>query len=499
MDEQEQLLDRMLAQSVDCVKVLEPRIRGLVSSGADVSLVSLEKLVFDAVMHLGALWLGQVLTMYAAALAKEAGTRLPCRCGGVMRWVSLRTKTVLSLLGKVSYERVYYHCKRCRHGIAIGDRGWGLEHTLTTRGVSQLVGYLNASMSLVETAREICRVLCWPENWLSGKQVQRLAKPLGEMLGKMEAKRVGEWWETVTAARSGTSAEPTARLSLAESASGVIERLYVQVDGTLVRLRGKAGKKGSDIWREVKIGAVFVAETGQRVSHLAKKIAEAAKAEGEEMLFKEGWVDRPQGPITYVAGRVEAAAFGVQVYAEAVRRGLEQAKEVVVLGDGAHWIWELAEEHFPKAVQILDFWHASEWIWKVGRAVWGEGSDKAKSWAEKEIEEHLIEGDAKGLVKAIKALPPVPPPPGQKRSIPEQAATYFQNNAGRMRYPEYRARGMEIGSGTVESAAKLVVGQRCKGPGMRWSDEGLRAVLHLRTHVLNNRYDTAITCLPKAA
>lgn len=453
MDEQEQLLDRMLAQSAECVKDLEPRIRGLVTSGAEVSLVSLEKLVFEAVMHLGALWLGQVLTMYAAALAKEAGTRLPCHCGGVMRWVSLRTKTVLSLLGKVSYERVYYHCKRCHHGIAIGDRAWGLEHTLTTRGVAQLVGYLNASMSLVQTAREVCRVLCWPEKWLSGKQVQRLAEPLGEILGKMEAKRVGEWWKTVTAARSGIGAEPTARLSLAEPSAAVIERLYVQVDGTLARLRREAGKKGKDIWREVKVGAVFVAEMGRRISHLAETVGEVAKAQGEEKSFQEGRVDRPQGPITYVAGKVTAAAFGVQVYAEAVRRGLEQAKEVVFLGDGAHWIWELAEEHFPKAVQILDFWHASEWVWKVGHAVWGEGSDKAKSWAEKEIEEHLIRGDAKSLVEAIKALPPVPPPPGQKRSIPEQAAGYFRSNAGRMRYPEYRAKGMEIGSGTVESAS----------------------------------------------
>jgi hypothetical protein len=304
---------------------------------------------------------------------------------------------------------------------------------------------------------------------------------------------ITQWWETVIATRS----HQTVKLGpskLVEEVSTPIKRLYVQMDGTMARFRGILGK-GSDVWHEIKVGAVFVAEPSQRVSHLAEAFVDAAKSEGETL---KAWVDRPQGPITYVAGWLTASVFGVRVFAEAVRRGLERAEEVVILGDGARWIWELADEHFPGAVQILDFWHASEWVWKVARAVLGEGSARAARWAEEQIADYLIKGDAEGLVKAIEALPQVPPPPWATRSIPEQAAEYFKNNARRMRYPEYRAKGMEIGSGAVESAGKRVVGQRCKGAGMRWSDTGLPAVLNLRTHVLNERYDAALAALPKA-
>lgn len=309
----------------------------------------------------------------------------------------------------------------------------------------------------------------------------------------MDGARIAAWWGLVTAARSGLAAEPIAAVAEVEPAQR-IRRLYVQMDGIMVRLRGKEGK-GSDFWREVKVGALFVAEMGQRVSRLAQAMAETALAQGQTSC---PWVDRPQGLISYVAGQLSAAPFGIRLYAEAVGRGLERAQEVVILGDGAHWIWQLAEEHFPGAVQILDFWHASEWVWKVAKAVWGEGSVRAKEWAEQQIAEHLIKGDAEGLIAAIGLLPPVPAPPGANRSIPEQAAEYFRNNAGRMRYPQYRARGMEIGSGTVESAGKRVVGQRCKGPGMRWSEDGLPAVLELRRHVLNERFDSALAALPKA-
>lgn len=492
MTEQGELLDQMLAQAEVCVKELHPRIRSVVSD-ENRNLVELERMIFAAVLRLGAIWLGMVLSLYASRLAEEKGTRLPCSCGGVMRWVSERTKTVLSLLGKVTYSRVYYHCAGCKRGEALGDRGWGLEHTRTTPGVVQLVAYLAAGRSFAEVAREVCRTLCWPQQWLSGKQVQRLAEPLGRRLGAMEAECVGQWWRMVTAARSGAVVEVEGLVGKAQSVEP-IRRLYVQMDGIMVRFRGQEGK-GSDFWREVKVGVVFVAEMGQRVSRIAEAVAEVARAQGQEV---RTWVDRPQGLISYVAGQLVAGEFGIRLYAEAVRRGLERAQEVVVLGDGAHWIWQLAEEHFPGAVQILDFWHASEWVWKVAHAVWGEGSARAKEWAEERIATHLIKGDAEGLIGAIEALPPVPPPPGASRSVPEQGAEYFRNNAGRMRYPEYRARGMEIGSGTVESAGKRVVGQRFKGPGMRWSEGGLPAVLNLRTHVLNERYDSALAALPKA-
>ena len=90
----------------------------------------------------------------------------------MQRWVSERTKTILSLLGKVTYRRVSDHCRQCGTGEHRGDQEWGLAPTRTTLGVKQLVAYLNASLGVAETAQQVCRTLRWPTNWLSGKQVQ---------------------------------------------------------------------------------------------------------------------------------------------------------------------------------------------------------------------------------------------------------------------------------------------------------------------------------------
>lgn len=493
MREQRELLESMLVEAERCVKELEPRLAPLMQD-SEKHLPTVEGAVFEAVLRLGAVWLGLVLSLSGRRLAQAVGTRRACPCGGVQRWVSVRTKTILSLLGKVTYRRVYYHCTQCGTGANLGDQQWELAQTRTTLGVKQLVAYLNASLGVAETARQVCRTLRWPTNWLSAKQVQRLATPVGRQLGEREVAQVATWWRLATAGLVAQAAG-TVATEVAERVTTPIRRLYVQMDGTMVRLRGTLGK-GSDFWREVKVGAVFVAEAGPRASQLGKLVGEIVATPGQMVMPR---VDRPQGAITYVAGRVVAAEFGVRVYGEAVRRGLERAHEVVILGDGAHWIWELAAEHFPGAVQILDFWHASQWVWKVAHAVFGEGSAKARDWAEAVIAAQVLRGDVVGLVEAIAALPAVPPPPDASRSIPEQAAEYFRRNAERMRYPEYRTRGLEIGSGAVESAGKRVVGKRCKGPGMRWSEQGLDAVLHLRTHVLNERFDAALAALPKAA
>lgn len=498
MSEQAQLLEQMLAEARICVNHVGEKAAKLQERQ---NLIGLEFVILEAMLLLGATWLGLILDRWAKNLAAEAGTRRRCQCGGVARWVKVRAKTILTVLGRVTYHRVYYHCRQCGQGEAIGDRQWGLEHTRTSRAVKELLAYLSANtVGFAVVAKDVCRTLRWPANWLSGKQVQRLAEPLGKSLTEAEVARVAGWWGKLTAGLSASLGDmPSPAMAQAEAPQDqtetLPERMYVQMDGIFARVRGKEGK-GSDFWRELKVGAVFWAEVGQHASKLAELVGKAEAAGAETVRV---WVDRPKAPVTYVAGMVLAADFGVRLYAEAVARGLERAKEVVILSDGAIWIWKLAEEHFPGAIQILDFWHAKERIWTVGYAVWGQSSATAKRWAEAQIENHLVRGDVGGLVTAIGELPKIAPPPGQKKSIPEQAMEYFQNNAERMHYPEYRARGLEIGSGVVESSGRRVVGYRCKGPGMRWNEEGLTAIVELRTHVLNNRYDSAIASLREAA
>ena len=156
---------------------------------------------------------------------------------------------------------------------------------------------------------------------------------------------------------------------------------------------------------------------------------------------------------------------------------------MVVIGDGAPWIWHLAAEHFPGAVQIVDLSHAKEHVWEVAHAVFGHDTAAGTVWATQACS-LLEQGQSEALVSAIQALPPVPPEPGQARSCPERAVDYFTTNAQRMRYPVFRAQGMHLGSGIAEAACKTIVSTRAKRSGMRLPACGHRcsfASAHLRS------------------
>ncbi len=189
-----------------------------------------------------------------------------------------------------------------------------------------------------------------------------------------------------------------------------------------------------------------------------------------------------------MARRSKAEDFGKLLYALAVRSGLQRARQLVVLGDGAVWIWHLAADHFPQAVQIVDIWHAREHVWKVARAVFGPNTPQASAWAEHACS-LLAQGKIENLVEEIVVLPPIAPEPGASRSVPDIERDYFISNAARMRYPAFRAQGMHVGSGIAEAACKTVVSTRAERAGMRWTPEGLDAVLAVRTAVLNETYD----------
>ena len=230
-------------------------------------------------------------------------------------------------------------------------------------------------------------------------------------------------------------------------------------------------KRKGDVYREVKVGAVFAATRGPERSGLAPGV----------------FVDQA-GQKHYVARRSKAEDFGKLLYTLAISYGLERARQLVVVGDGAVWIWHLVAEHFPQAVQIVDIWHAREHIWKVARAVFVPGSPEASAWANHACG-LLVEGKIEDLVEEIVVLPPVPPEPEASRSVPEIERDYFISNAARMRYPAFRAQGMHVGSGIAEAACKTVVSTRAKRAGMRWTPAGLDAVLAVRTKVLNDTYD----------
>lgn len=441
-------------------------------------LKGLEQQVMETIFEIGRAWMQSVLSQ-AAPEEPAPGERVGS-CGHPQQLVGYRPKQVLTLLGKITFKRAYYQCvgeeecaqasaqEGCTHGEAPADRLWGVQGRRTTAGVQQAVSYLCASSTLEEAAATLSRLL--PVQ-MSARQALNLLQPLGEALQQQEDEQVRALWNQASQART------TSQLAEADQHER-LERLYIELDGVLARLRRgsvpmeeQERKRKGDVYREVKVGAVFEASRGPERSRLAPGV----------------FVDQAEQK-HYVARRGKAEDFGKLLYALAVSYGLHQAHQLVVLGDGAAWIWRLVAEHFPTAVQIVDIWHAREHVWKVARAVFGPNTPQASAWAEQACS-LLEEGQIEDLVEEIVVLPPVPPVSGTSRSVPDIERDYFISNAARMRYPAFRAQGMQIGSGIAEASCKMVVSTRTKRTGMRWTPAGLDAVLALRTAVLNDTYD----------
>jgi hypothetical protein len=279
----------------------------------------------------------------------------------------------------------------------------------------------------------------------------------------------------------------------AEPVDAVADVLVVEADGVLVHYR--------DGWHEVKLGEVAGCELGNG------RPASDPTARPAELVAP-----------SYVATRASAAEFGPMLVAEAARRGSleilrwEQPpgtdprlavvgpaeavlRPVVVLGDGARWIWDLAAEHFgSERTEIDDYWHATEHVWTIARALHGDDPDRSGAWAEAWSLD-LLEHGVEPLLAALRSIEP----PGPAAEVVRVERGYFTTNAGRMDYPTFRAQGWPIGSGAVESAARHVVQVRMKRPGMRWSKHGGEAMLALCAYRAGNRPLPLPARFPRAA
>lgn len=470
METNETMKATLWREAEAAVQQLIERLQGM----KEGDLKAVEEQVLTSVFALGRQWMAGVVG--ASAAGEEVPLHRQGACGHEQRLVDVRPKQVLTLLGKVSYRRPYYQCQletgedeagTCTHGEAPADALWGLVGRRSTPGVQQAVSYLAAQGTLEEAAESFSRLLPLQ---MSARQVLTLMQPVGEALAAQEDAQVQRLFQQAAQARTEAADDLPSR-------EEEVERLYIEMDGVTARLRRgsvpmeeKEQRRAGDVYREVKVGAVFAASQGPERSGLAPGV----------------FVDEA-GQKHYVARRCPSEDFGKLLYALAIQHGLARARQVVVLGDGAPWIWRLAEHHFPGAIQIVDLWHADQHVWQVAYAVFGRTTPEARDWA-RSAGRLLVHGRIKDLVAEIAALPPIPSAPGESRSVPEKAISYFITNAARMRYPAFRAQGLHVGSGIAEAACKTVVSTRAKRSGMRWTPHGLDAVLALRTAVLNGTY-----------
>ena len=419
--------------------LVEQMYESIVSGG--LSAAKAEERVCELSREIGQQMLSAGLS---ETYGKHCGTRRACECGQWQGFVGYRQRTLVTMLGPVDYCRAYYRCPHCKASYYAGEEALGLEGSSFTLPAQEAVSLVSAEVPF-ERARVLLSRLSGVEVAVS--HAQHLCQRHGLRL--LEDRQAD-----CDALFAGTQEYLPPRRD---------HRLYVSLDATKTRF--------VDDWHEARVGAVYDAKPGQ---------------------------DRMDEPdlttyVTSVSTGVEG--FGQGLYQEAARRGLDHARETVAIADGAPWIWNLVAEHFPQAVQILDFCHASERLHSVARAVYGEGTPEAKRWADQNVQ-RLSAGDWRGLLCSLKALRP------RTRDGTEAvrlAIGYFQTNRQRMDYPAYRARGMHIGSGVVEAACKHVVGARCKRAGMRWTKAGAETILALRTQLLNERWDEYWLPLKRAA
>jgi hypothetical protein len=226
--------------------------------------------------------------------------------------------------------------------------------------------------------------------------------------------------------------------------------MSVSADGVMIQLIEEG-------WKEVKVASISAVEQGEAGAHLTRH--------------------------SYRAGLWEAQRFGHQLWAEACRRGLERAQTVVCVNDGAAWIWALMFICFARRLEVLDWWHAVERLWTIAHSCLSPS--EAAAWVTTQ-KTHWLQDGLRQTMHAVRLLYP------RHSTLPDpvrQAVAYLFGNRRRMRYGSFRAQGYPIGSGTVESACKVVVQQRMKQAGMRWSRDGAKAMLALRSALLSDRWD----------
>jgi hypothetical protein len=421
----------------------------------DTSLADHEDGVLAAWRVVAPVLLEGVLQVATTGL-EDSARPIAARCPGCQQRRSVQSRRgrhVQTRLGAIRLKRWWHHGWACAHGWSPPDQALGLApYQQTSAGLARW----QAALGAVTTFREAAKLLFELAGVAVGSETLRTqAERIGtELEGQQRAAM-----DCVEQTHEAPDAEH-------DPAGGL---LVVETDGVMVRYRDRHldGTLIEGDWHEVNVGVAG------------------------------GWQQRHLGQPSYVAAREPAVAFARRVGAEAARRGAldvvnwhpsdgtpAELRPVVVLGDGAKWIWDQVAALFgDERIEIVDWYHASEHLWTAAKALHGDDTPETKAWAATALD-HLWQAGPKPVLEWFDASPPGSTAAGE---VMKRERGYFTTNAARMQYPTFRERHLPIGSGAVEASAKHVVQHRMKRSGMRWSDLGARAILDLRCHLLSGR------------
>ena len=417
------------------------------TGGLDLEAV---EMAFRTTMHqAGAAGLTQLLT---EELPQQR--HLPCACGGTADYQELRSKPVLTAVGPARMLRPYYLCSRCHEGQFPADQALDVERTEFSPGVRRMLGVVGSECSSFRLGAEQLLLLAGLE--VTAKAVERVAEAIGADI----------------AAREQAEIQKALQLELPAAAGPPIPILYVELDGTGVPVVPKdtEGREGREEGkpartREAKMGCIFTQTT----------------------VDEEGYAVRDEASTTYLGGIQTSGEFGRALYTEAYRRGWGRAVHRVVLADGQHYNWNIAQEHFPGAVQIVDLYHAREHVWELGAKLYPSDKAAKAGWI-KTHQRWLDDGQIENLAASLRSIASH----NQKPELGDHILTeanYFEGNAERMRYPQFRSRGFFVGTGVMEAACKTIIGGRLKRSGMFWTVRGANSIIALRCCRLSGKFE----------
>lgn len=432
-----------------CVKKME--------NGKDRHIMALEEGVRHSLKGLGAMVLAGTLSQLEGHPERE----IACKCGGRLHYQRQRGAKVESMFGWVSYERSYYAECECGNGKAPLDEELGLEPGEVTPGLARLLALAGSGLPFGESAGWIQEFLLLG---LSENTIRKETQGFGQYQVDCEEKQKAQCQdEAYLQERLRTEAERP-------------ERLYGSLDGAHVRIKEP---DEDEEWREMKVGCWYQVEpvpSSQQTRRHRKKEEighQALRAKDQQ----------------YYCDIQEVDNFGPLFWATGCQAKADLAKELIFLGDGAKWIWRLVDTYYPNAVQIIDWYHAEEYLERVAKDAFPEG-EKRHTWLE-DTRTALWWGDTSFVIQACETLAP-------RSEEASTTLTYFTNNEHRMLYDRFREKGYMIGSGTIESACKQIVSHRLRCSGARWKVEGARLTAKARAAWLSGKKAWETLCSLRA-
>jgi hypothetical protein len=380
--------------------------------------------------------------------ARDRSREVICHCGEQAPFVSNRPGVLWTVFGKVVYQRRYYLCAHCHQGQAPLDEQYGIVPGQTTPTLASLLGVLGVEVSFEEASQ-------LAERFLLFRVSDNTVRKQTEGYGNAQAQAEQEWIKQAEDEKALQVRERHVELQPG--------RIYASIDGAHVPLQQE--------WRELKTLCWYQVEKIR--PSLPRKHHGHSTGEQSDLQARD---------MKYYCDITEAGQFGRLLWATGLQHQADTYQEVVFVCDGAVWIWRLVEQYFPQATQIVDWYHASQYLTPIAETAFGAGTPQARQWLT-QTRTDLWEGRIQEVIRACRSCLPLAP------LFAEKAITYYTHNEKRMDYARFRQQGYLIGSGTIESACKQIAAARLKRSGARWTLPGVIATAKARAAWLSKSWD----------